>query len=66
MMAAPAIVHAGNLMPVRAVADWTADFEPVNWAELVRVTRMAFIPRLYGGTDFFASVYNAASQHDSN
>lgn len=51
-LAAPAIVHAGNLMPVRALDPilfsqhpwWNPD--ELNGG-LVAVTRQAFVPRLF-------------------
>jgi hypothetical protein len=57
-MAAPAIVHAGNLMPVKAIdpilfsqSPWwngtVAWMGPVDYAELAAITRQAFLPRLH-------------------
>lgn len=57
LLAAPAIVHAGNLMPVKLIPATTfhpGDF-PVPFVdnlsdlqrELIAVTRRAFMPRLY-------------------
>jgi hypothetical protein len=49
-LAAPAIVHVGNLMPVKA---WnTEEFDPLgvtgpNYATLVENTRRAFVPRAF-------------------
>ena len=55
-LAAPAIVHAGNLMPIRGIA---LDYRALNagldselYAELTRITRLAMLPRL------FTQVYN--------
>ena len=52
MMAAPAIVHAGNLMPVRALERITFYGVPIEfddrYAALAVATRKAFLPRLWG------------------
>lgn len=53
MIAAPAIVHAGNLMPVRAIERLILPSSP-NFAELTAITRKAFLPRL------FVQIYNSS------
>lgn len=49
LIAAPAIVHAGNLMPIKAVtwADPVAWAGGLDYAELAGVTRKALVPRLF-------------------
>ena len=53
LVAAPAIVRAGSLMPVKApeftphfLVDYGGGFRSVNYAELMRITRDAFLPRI--------------------
>jgi len=54
-LAAPAIVHASNLMPVKAVA-----IEPFDWVEYQLTVRRAFVPRLqvqlYQASPWFAGM----------
>ncbi len=50
LVAAPAIVRAASLMPVKAMdlgADFYIDGVPVYYDQLVDVTRKAFVPRLF-------------------
>jgi hypothetical protein len=49
-LAAPAIVHAGNLMPVHWVelnSGWQYVCETDLYGELAAVTRKAFLPRIW-------------------
>ncbi len=50
LVAAPAIVRAGSLMPVKSFDPETLEFVPMHpglYSDPVAVTRKAFIPRLF-------------------
>lgn len=47
LLAAPAVVRVDSLMKIRGVPIQTVVFRWTDYEELAKVTRQAFLPRLY-------------------